>query len=1435
MTEPLRVNIELMRLSDAEDPYAFQPGPQRYSWQPPDGRKAVFADLDWTPELLAQVAALAREEPGPEVLDALGRVLGDFLGQLGLRAQGESIRAALEEDGRVLLSVRSNAAELYALPWELATLTEEGVPLGARAGVLLRYAWPGTSAAAEPLVPRPEGGDLLFAWSEGGGAVPHALQLRTLEQLWERAVDPKVARLHALPATSLSGLLKRLQEAEAAKRPIRMLHLLCHGVQRGEVAGLLLGAPGEEEWVNAQELARGIEAFAGTLRLVVLCACQGGDAGRAGARLPGVAQALHRAGLQSVVASRFPLSKPGSVVMTGALWRALLLESGALEDAVLAARRALMTERKGLEWATLQLYARAEDGQDTRPFTFRPYRGLLPYREAHQSFFFGRRQEIGELLADLNALRKSGAPRFVVVAGASGTGKSSLVLSGMTAALATRFELVGSSDGGEAKEHTSEQLREMKSRLDQLADGLPGDIVREVRSGLVRALALLEGTGHGWKLVTMRPGASPLRALNEALSRRPEGGALVLVVDQLEEIFQGGVEPHEQREFGRRLWALAQDARCSYVICTIRVDDLGHCSELVLDDAGTRLDQVAYDEHHRVFVAQMTRDQLEQVIVQPARRVGLRIDENLVKDILDELQDLPNSLPLLAHTLDLLWRRREGGALTRQAYREIDGVGGALHFQADRLLAELDDAQRQVARRVFVRLVAADGQHRQRALLATLRPVEPELEARFDGVVERLEGARLVYRGEQEGEPTLEVAHEALIRRWGMLRRWLREDQGMLAQLEEMEGWAEQYAEHGTLLDGQPLSLAQAVASRFPGQLSAKAQEMLRESQRIARRNRATRVGVVATMGGLSVSLGLAISLGWWASVADAVRAQDTILISEAGTRIARASEADLWPLGASTGGERERAAAMLLDVGVPERARGWDTLATALLAPTLRQHRFAAAPAEACVEGACAPEVEACEGLSGAEITASAFHPRGGALVLGDTTGAVMLAGLTQEDSCVRQVLEPAFGRAVTALAFTDGERKLAVVRGDELVFIDLTEKASSPSRVQLPGAGTRWLAAGSGKEPLSLVVEDGGPRLLRCSPEGCEPLGPEPAEGRWEVLDLDGRGERLLLRGPDCAPDSAPAPCASEAVVEVRSATGARRLPLEPGEVPLHGALGPDDAVVLALEPERIEGDIEAPMVIAKMLLTGQRSSVLFVEDERDPYSVYSHLLDAVAEEVVFSPDGQRFAERGADGVLRVRGLGEVRHVKPPSPSPDILERRHGLRGAAQGSVVFSRDGARVAALFPGASEGEVLLRVWESAAPDSGGLLGDFTAATPAPPFAIRLTDAPLSAYTQLTLSPKGQWVGLVREGQELWVFELSERPPREALLSKPPACLDLTTYEALGTANYRGLARRCACLEGTQGASTERLVAEGCESWTASLGRAVDLVRTWQLGD
>jgi hypothetical protein len=359
--------LELSRAANAERPFEFVFAPQSYRLHSAGGG-LTEATFSWDQALLADLAAMQQAGRDPVVIQRLGDRLREFLAPTRWPVLEAQMCDAVKQQRPVVVTFRSAAAELYALPWELLTVEATGQHIGELPGVLVRYEWPDTETV--PPVPQPStAGRLLLAWSGHVPAADHQAAIQDACAACAAGMWSFDAEHDALPDASCGRLSGRLEEATRQGRPIQVLHLLCHGTVTGNAFGFALDddeAPGRVAAVDAGRLRQILAPHAGTLRLVVLSACDGGNVGSLGNHLGSVAQGLHRAGIAAVVASRFPLSTSGSKRLARALYLALCKESATLEQAFLAARRHLAEDAQQLDWASLQLYARSADGSETR-------------------------------------------------------------------------------------------------------------------------------------------------------------------------------------------------------------------------------------------------------------------------------------------------------------------------------------------------------------------------------------------------------------------------------------------------------------------------------------------------------------------------------------------------------------------------------------------------------------------------------------------------------------------------------------------------------------------------------------------------------------------------------------------------------------------------------------------------------------------------------------------------------------------------------------------------------------------------------------------------------------------------------------------------------------------------------------------------------------
>jgi hypothetical protein len=806
--KPFSLTVELAR-GETAAPFDFRFSEQEYLLRREDGY--LSARLPWDSQLQEDLMELASPSPDRGAVQRLGDALGAFLGKLGWAEHEKSLWEAMQAGREVHITFRFAAAEMYSLPWELVALRKSGQHLGELPGCHLHYEWPGVSVPARA-APQAQGGRILFAWSVAGGNVPMKDHLRALREVCARheyAFDPARDVIGQVSLRSLDAALS------ASDEPVAALHILCHGARSPDKGsreyGLQWNASQgtDTAFVDAGDLRGVLARHAGKVRMVVLCACQSGNAAP-DSHLGSVAQALHRVGIPAVVASRMPLSLRGSTLLTETLYEELIGQLSPLSRALGAARRRLQEDAERLDWASLQLYAQAGDEAALRPFIFRPYRGLLAFRPKDRHFFSGRSKLEAELVERVRQAAQGQRSRFQIVAGASGSGKSSLVMAGLMPQLPKEEweclvvrpgELVRggpASTGGR-----SEALQELRSRVHSLwsSEPLPA-------SGGVCEQELVD----------------EVRRLRQA---RP-AHKLLLVLDQLEEVFTL-LTSEERQTLIRGGWALARQPELGCVmVATLRVDSFERCGEVVLED-GRRLDTVVYAEEHRLFVSQMGPEQLAEVIEQPARKVGLELEAGLVDRLVRDMGLELGALPLLEHALDRLWQGRVGERLTHQAYEEMEGMRGALTQTAERLHAELGGSEQAQARRLLVRLVAmrtmATPRARERVWVEELVPQGDGERAAFMAALEKLVSGRLLVTGGGDRQGVggwVQLAHEMLLRWWGRLGKWVEEDWAREEQLRQLEEWAEDWQRHLESQDGGSSYLLRGDRRKFAKSLQEK-------------------------------------------------------------------------------------------------------------------------------------------------------------------------------------------------------------------------------------------------------------------------------------------------------------------------------------------------------------------------------------------------------------------------------------------------------------------------------------------------------------------------------------------------------------------------------------------------------------------------------------
>jgi WD40 repeat protein len=410
-----------------------------------------------------------------------------------------------------------------------------------------------------------------------------------------------------------------------------------------------------------------------------------------------------------------------------------------------------------------------------------PYRGLKSYDQEHSQLFFGREDEITELVQRVDA------QPFLAVLGASGTGKSSLVKAGVLPRLEVRsddFSRPAPAEATEASSEGSEPVATANQAYRVLPPMRPTDQPVRALAALLHAGLDPDPAGFG----NPQGLADGDDALAQVIAYWADGHPnerLVLTIDQFEELATLCRDDAERERFLRLLTvAVQQQPAALRLIITLRTD-----FEPQFTQAGSPLAQLW--QAGRYVVPPMDIEDLRQVIEGPASvRVLYFEPPELVNDLIKEVIQTPGALPLLSFTLSELYVKyvqsgRDDRALSGADYQALGGVVGSLRNRAseeyDRLL---DDAHRATMQRVMLRMVAVEGGGelaRRRVALSELDYPTEEENARVQAVLDRLVDARLLVRDTAEvpdgtkGEAYVEPAHDALVLAWDKLLRWKKE------------------------------------------------------------------------------------------------------------------------------------------------------------------------------------------------------------------------------------------------------------------------------------------------------------------------------------------------------------------------------------------------------------------------------------------------------------------------------------------------------------------------------------------------------------------------------------------------------------------------------------------------------------------------------------
>lgn len=448
-----------------------------------------------------------------------------------------------------------------------------------------------------------------------------------------------------------------------------------------------------------------------------------------------------------------------------------------------------------------------------------PYRGLHQFTDLDREKFFGRYL----LLQELAALYQK-VP-LIMLAGASGSGKSSAIRAGLMPALK---ESLGSEFQWCRMTPGTDPIRELANALEA---SMKGDY-------------LTVEAGHDHFPATF--GSSPDDFAATLSAACPHDRQWLLFVDQFEEIFTR-CDEQRRSQFLDGLERLAEQPRPIRVILAMRADFMGHF--------GPYPKMARLVQRGLCLATDMQRCELREAIEQPAAQHGVVFEDGLVEQIIADFAGKAGALPLMQYTLKLLWEADCPGqdrTLNRATYAQINGAEGALQKHADLLYENSGSAQNELPserqnaiRRVLLSLVDVSGDGGEGRPVSCRAPLDAYQDPLEQCVIRELVDKNLLITNQEDIKErmfdrasTVEVAHEALFSAWPRLADWIRESRHVLRLRKQLrsdaELWNRTKKDHDLLLGTRLEKLKEhwdnGALNRVERPLSAAEQEFLRAS-----------------------------------------------------------------------------------------------------------------------------------------------------------------------------------------------------------------------------------------------------------------------------------------------------------------------------------------------------------------------------------------------------------------------------------------------------------------------------------------------------------------------------------------------------------------------------------------------------------------------------
>ena len=399
-----------------------------------------------------------------------------------------------------------------------------------------------------------------------------------------------------------------------------------------------------------------------------------------------------------------------------------------------------------------------------------PFPGIRPFTSAEDKYFFGREGAVMEVVESLLA------NRFVALIGASGSGKTSLIQSGIIPELIT----------DEKQEWVPVSIRPGQKPVESLIRGFQQVFPKKVTESDVQSF--LSGS----------------QSLGDLVNEKGLGSHnYYLVVDQFEEIFRNGLSSKKKKKNGRSpetvrfvdllIKAVTEEKPGIFVMISIRADYIDACSMY-----RTLTEQL---NRSKYLLPLMAREALSKTIMGPIRLAGAVVESGFEEYLLDDLDEVDTQLPMLQHALMRTWdywtmQGNPDQPITISDYQAIGTIRNALSDQLEEAYEELNQHQKSICERLFKTITYKSEQHDGFLREASLGNIARISQCSVDDLAEVVEVFRKPGRAfisphntvSLSSDSLIELSHESLIRIWDRLQEWVDEEAdsiGMYLRLSE--------------------------------------------------------------------------------------------------------------------------------------------------------------------------------------------------------------------------------------------------------------------------------------------------------------------------------------------------------------------------------------------------------------------------------------------------------------------------------------------------------------------------------------------------------------------------------------------------------------------------------------------------------------------------